>query len=65
MGPLPTIVECIAEATAQLEQLRRESLGEPAREFSLAITALEDAQMRATRGLAKVQGKFAPVDLQA
>jgi predicted nuclease of restriction endonuclease-like RecB superfamily len=60
-----TIVEAIAEATVQLEGLRRNSIGEHAREFSLAITALEDAQMRATRGLAKLQGKFAPVDLQA
>jgi hypothetical protein len=59
------IVEAIAEVMAQLEQLRRDSLGPAAREFSLAITALEDAQMRATRGLAKLQGKFAPVDLQA
>jgi hypothetical protein len=60
-----TIVETIAKATAQLELLRLDSTSSAAREFSLAITALEDAQMRATRGLAKIQGKFAPVDLQA
>lgn len=59
-----TIAEHIHEATQALETLRRANPGEHAREFSLAITALEDAQMRATRGLAKLQGKFAPADLQ-
>lgn len=59
-----TIVECIADATEQLEQLRAESAHPAAREFSLAITALEDAQMRATRGLAMTKGVFAPADLQ-
>jgi hypothetical protein len=34
------------------------------RELSLAITHLEDAQMRATRGLAKAADKFNPGDVQ-
>lgn len=33
------------------------------REFALAITALEDAQMRYTRGRAKQDSRFNPVDL--
>jgi hypothetical protein len=34
------------------------------REFALAKTAIEDARMRATRGLAIEKGVFAPVDLE-
>jgi len=59
-----TIKQHIDAAIKQAEDLRLGSLSSAAREFSLAITALEDAQMRATRGLAKTQGKFAPADLQ-
>lgn len=36
----------------------------PSREFALALTAIEDAQMRTTRGLAIYQRKFSPADLQ-
>lgn len=64
MGEL-TIAELVAMATEQLKRLRAQNPGPAAREFSLAITALEDAQMRATRGLAMVQGVFKPADLQA
>lgn len=35
------------------------------REFALAITAMEDAQMRYTRGRAMQEGKFEPADLDA
>jgi hypothetical protein len=35
-----------------------------ARNWSLAITAIEDAQMRTTRGHAIAQDKFAPTDLE-
>jgi hypothetical protein len=59
-----TINEHIAAATGQLEQLRGENRSAAAREFSLAITALEDAQMRGTRGLAMTAGIFNPADLQ-
>jgi hypothetical protein len=45
---------------------RRGGSREPwAREFSLSITAIEDAQMRYTRGRAMQLGKFAPADLDA
>lgn len=60
-----TIKQLTDEAILQLEELRGEDRSSAAREFSLAITALEDAQMRATRGLAIRQGVFAPKDLQA
>jgi hypothetical protein len=60
-----TFVELIGEATEKADALRRTYQGAQAgREFALAITALEDAQMRFTRGLAMVQDKFAPVDLE-
>jgi hypothetical protein len=41
--------------------VERESGG---REFSTAITKLEEAAMWFTRGMAKVQGKFNPADLE-
>jgi hypothetical protein len=59
-----TIVEHITAATVQLDLLRGSDRDQAAREFSLAITALEDAQMRATRGLAMRSGVFNPADLQ-
>ena len=64
MTPRPTIKELIDEAIAHLDEFRANHPGAPAREFSLAITALEDAQMRATRGLAKATGQFNPADLE-
>jgi hypothetical protein len=39
--------------------------GSASREFALAITAIEEAQMRYTRGRAIMLGKFAPADLDA
>lgn len=36
-----------------------------AREFALAITAIEDAIMRTNRGFAKEYGKFSESDVQA
>jgi hypothetical protein len=60
-----TFVELVAEATEKADAHRRTYGGSAAgREFALAVTALEDAQMRFTRGLAMVQGKFAPADLE-
>lgn len=63
-GSYLTTVELLAAATARLELFRTTYPGAPAREFSIAITAIEDAQMRSTRGLAMVQGKFHPADLE-
>ena len=69
--PGPTFVMDIAHATEIASDYRRcceqgyENQRHAAREFSLAITALEEAQMRFTRGYAHLSGKFSPVDLEA
>lgn len=58
-------VELIGLVEDGIELARRRVGQSPAgREFSLAITALEDAQMRFTRGLAREKGVFRPVDLE-
>jgi hypothetical protein len=61
-----TIKERVDDAIAQLYNLRTGVAleGEGAREFSLAITALEDAKARVTRGLALMHGWWVDVDLQ-
>ena len=46
------------------ERMDDEPLGDAKREMAIAKTAIEDAQMRYTRGLAKSQGKFKPADLE-
>jgi hypothetical protein len=63
-----TIVEKLQRA---LEELESERTAEPAfsrtpaaREFSLAITAVEDAIMRTNRGFAHKLGHFAVADMQ-
>jgi hypothetical protein len=57
-------VEYRSDPRAQLPEGKAHNRSPAAREFALALTALEDAQMRFTRGLAKLQGQFAPVDLE-
>jgi hypothetical protein len=59
-----TFVELANRAQARAVELRNAAPGPAAREFALAITALEDAQMRFTRGMAMVKGRFAPADLE-
>lgn len=61
-----TIKQLIDGAIAELHaQQKGLDHGDPAgREFALAITALEDAKLRATRGLAHRHGIFNEVDLQ-
>jgi hypothetical protein len=59
-----TVVELLTAAEARIEGIRADSREPWARELSLALTALEDAQMRFTRGLAKRYGVFAPADLE-
>jgi hypothetical protein len=60
-----TVKEHLDAAIAGIEALEpRGSRSEADRELSLAITHIEDAQMRVTRGLAKHLGKFAPADLE-
>lgn len=63
----PTVKELIDQAIEYIGDRRECPVGpattQSAREFSLAITALEDAQMRYTRGRAIELGKFKPADL--
>ena len=55
-----------AAATAARRERQECTPGQPeGREFSLAITAIEDAQMRYPRGRAMQLGKFSPADLDA
>ena len=59
-----TVIENL-EAAKQAIADRRLTVvvGDAGREFSIAITAIEDAQMRYTRGRAMEEDKFAPADL--
>jgi hypothetical protein len=59
----PSVVERIAELEAAIRTAQQQHVGD-GRELSLSLTALEDCQMRFTRGLAKAKGVFAPVDLE-
>lgn len=64
-----TTVELIEQLLERAKERRAEAIErqrpEATREFGLAITALEDAQMRYTRGVAHMEGLFAPRDLEA
>lgn len=59
------IDQAIAAAQAALEDAGRGQVNghTPGREFSLAITALEDAQMRYARGRHMQEGSFSPSDV--
>lgn len=69
MAGSATTVQLIEEMLERTRTRRADAIErcrpEAAREFSLAITALEDAQMRYTRGVAHMDGLFAPHDLEA
>lgn len=59
-----TIKELLDEVIVRIDHQRARSRhAEVRREFSVAITAAEDAQMRYTRGRAIELGKFNPADL--
>ena len=60
-----TIKALLDTVIEQAQRQARENTMPAAREFALAATAAEDAQMRYTRGLAKAQGQFNPADLEA
>lgn len=63
-----TVFELLEEAQRRAVAKRTESFGadqEAAREFSIVVTSLEDAQMRYTRGVARTLGVFKPVDLES
>jgi hypothetical protein len=61
-GP-PTIVETIEQLQEAIVSRQAEGWGDP-RELALALTHLEDVQMRFTRARAKTLGVFRPVDLE-
>lgn len=58
-----TVVELLERAAQRIKNTSNDG-GRVAREFAIAVTHIEDAQMRFTRGLAMVQGKFAPADME-
>ncbi len=59
-----TVAESIAFATLRARKRQAASADQRAkREYALAITALEDAQMRYTRGRAMDLDCYAPADL--
>lgn len=58
---IATLTDQIAAVIAAVEQHPiRGTRSEADREFSLAVTHLEDAQMRVARGLARAQGRPDP-----
>lgn len=59
-----TVKELVDAAIERVRKVQGGQRDEGAREMALAITHLEDAAMRFTRGLAMRQGKFAPADLE-
>lgn len=69
-GPAETIKQHIDAAIRQLEDHRQvialqgPEVDRGGRDVSLAITALEDAKLRATRGLCKELGVFNEIDVQ-
>lgn len=60
-----TVKQVLDEAHTMVADAHVSSTMPAVREFALALTAIEDAQMRYTRGRAMEEGKFAPADLDA
>lgn len=64
---MKTIVQKLTEITQDIEKARDDlggGNGPAAREFSIALTAVEDATMRVNRGFAKVKGTFYVSDVE-
>jgi hypothetical protein len=67
-----TVAELLEVVRVRLREYEREGNGAwqgdgsevPGREFARAVTLLEEAQMRAARGIAKLTGRFAPADVE-
>lgn len=62
-----TIVQHLNDTARLIEQARDElggGNGPAAREFSIALTAVEDATMRVNRAFAKVKGTFYVSDVE-
>lgn len=58
-----TVVERIEELERDLRFKQETGWGD-SRELAIALTALEDVQMRVARARAKTLGVFAPADLE-
>lgn len=64
MSAALTVIELLDSATQEIVRRRSRSPHSGAREnYDQAITHIEDAQMRYTRGRAMAEGKFNPTDL--
>jgi hypothetical protein len=62
---LPTVVSILKQALTALENIREDTGRSPAaREFSIAITAVEDAIMRTNRGFAIGLDRFTVADVE-
>ena len=62
---MTTVVAHLTEASRLLEAERKNQSGpDAAREFSIAITAVEDAIMRTNRGMAMREGRFHVADVE-
>jgi len=63
-----TIVKALLEVQARLSDLRSEASAaqrpDAAREYSIAITSVEDAIMRVNRGMAKDDDSFKVADVE-
>lgn len=62
---MSTVKELTDQAISAVWEANRMYQPYDYRDLQLAVDALEDAQMRFTRGLAKAQDRFSPADLQA
>lgn len=65
IGVEPTTVELYQEAGNRVALMRGAQQGPAAREYSLAITATEDAIMRFNRGMAEERGVRRDYDFEA
>lgn len=58
-----TVIELLDAAASLIEATRQLATSAAGRNYSISLTAIEDAQMRYTRGRAIELGKFNPADL--
>lgn len=60
-----TVVQLLNEVKADITELQASANNAESREYAIAKTAIEDAQMRFTRGYAIRTNQFNPSDLEA
>jgi hypothetical protein len=65
LSTMYTTFELLEAAARKVRGFRNTSMhSEAGRNYAIALTLIEDTQMRTTRGHAIAQGKFAPADLE-